>query len=32
MIPRGHDSLQIGDAVIIVSRQIGLRNITDIIK
>ena len=32
MIPRGHDSLQKGDAVIIVSRQIGLRNITDIIK
>lgn len=32
MIPRGHDSLQIGDAVIIVSRQIGLRDITDIIK
>ena len=32
LIPRGHDSLQIGDAVIIVSRQIGLRNITDIIK
>ena len=31
-ILRGHDSLQIGDAVIIVSRQIGLRNITDIIK
>ena len=32
MIPRGHDSLQIGDAVIIVSRQIGLRDINDIIK
>ena len=32
MIPRGKDSMQIGDAVIIVSRQIGLRNITDIIK
>lgn len=32
MIPRGHDCLNIGDAVIIVSRQIGLRNITDIIK
>ncbi len=32
MIPRGHDSLQIGDAVIIVSSQLALHDITDILK
>ncbi|MGN1339757.1 MAG: Trk system potassium transporter TrkA [Oscillospiraceae bacterium] len=32
IIPRGHDSLQIGDAVIIVSSQLALHDITDILK
>lgn len=32
LIPRGHDSLQIGDAVIIVSSQLALHDITDILK
>lgn len=32
IIPRGHDSLQIGDAVIIVSRRLALHDITDILK
>lgn len=31
MIPRGHDTLQINDAVIIVSGQLALHDITDII-
>lgn len=32
LIPRGHDSLQIGDAVIIVSSRLALHDITDILK
>ncbi len=32
IIPRGHDSLQIGDAVIIVSSHLALHDITDILK
>lgn len=32
IIPRGHDSLQIGDAVIIVSSQLALHDITDILR
>ena len=32
IIPRGHDSLQIGDAVIIVSSRLALHDITDILK
>jgi trk system potassium uptake protein TrkA len=32
LIPRGHDSLQIGDAVIIVSSHLALHDITDILK
>ncbi len=32
IIPRGHDCLQIGDAVIIVSSHLALHDITDIIK
>lgn len=32
IIPRGHDSLQINDAVIIVSSQLALHDITDILR
>lgn len=32
MIPRGHDCLKIGDSVIIVSSQLALHDITDILK
>lgn len=32
LIPRGHDSLQIGDAVIIVSSHLALHDITDILR
>ena len=31
-IPRGHDSIQVGDTVIIVTTQVGLQDIRDILK
>ncbi len=31
-IPRGHDSIQVGDTVIIVTTQVGLQDILDILK
>ena len=31
-IPRGHDSIQVGDTVIIVTTQVGHQNIRDILK
>ena len=32
IIPRGHDSMQINDSVIIVSSRLALHDITDILK
>ncbi len=32
IIPRGHDSIQIGDAVVIVSNHLALHDITDILR
>ena len=31
-IPRGHDTIKVGDTVIIVTTQKGLRDITDILE
>ena len=30
--PRGHDTIQVGDAVVIVSKLMALHDITDILK
>ncbi len=32
IIPRGHDVIQAGDAVVIVSKQLGLQDVTDVLK
>ena len=32
VIPRGHDSIQVGDSVVIVSNHLGLHDITDILR
>ena len=32
IIPRGHDIIQAGDAVVIVSKHLGLQDVTDILK
>ncbi|MBP3434682.1 MAG: NAD-binding protein, partial [Clostridia bacterium] len=32
IVPRGHDVIQAGDAVVIVSKQIGLHDVTDVLK
>ncbi|MBQ8724968.1 MAG: Trk system potassium transporter TrkA, partial [Oscillospiraceae bacterium] len=32
IIPRGHDSIQIGDSVVIVSRQLGMHDICDVLE
>ena len=32
IIPRGHDVIQAGDAVVIVSKQLGMQDVTDVLK
>lgn len=32
IVPRGHDVIQAGDSVVIVSKQIGLHDVTDVLK
>ncbi len=32
IIPRGHDVIQAGDTVVIVSKQLGLQDVTDVLK
>ena len=32
IIPRGSDTINVGDSVIIVSKQLGLRDITDVLR
>ena len=32
IIPRGSDTIEVGDAVIIVSKHLGLRDITDVLR
>lgn len=32
VIPRGHDVIESGDAVVIVSKQLGLQDVTDVLK
>lgn len=32
IIPRGHDVIQAGDSVVIVSKQLGLHDVTDVLK
>lgn len=31
IIPRGHDTIKLGDSVVVVSKQLGLKDITDIL-
>lgn len=32
IVPRGNDSIQVGDAVVVVSKQVGLGDIADVLK
>ena len=32
IIPRGHDVIQAGDAVVIVSKELGMQDVTDVLK